>query len=92
MTTEEVVQYYVDLLILQYRRKPNARRTVAAFVREAVADLLWLRLADAFDLETASGRQLDILAKYIGLSRYYEDMQAPHDYFGFADYNFRTII
>jgi hypothetical protein len=86
MTADEVVQYYVDLLILQYRRKPNARRTIAAFVREAVAGLLFLKLADAFNLETASGKQLDLLAKYIGLTRYYEGMEAPHDYFGFANY------
>jgi hypothetical protein len=86
MTTEEVIQYYVDRLIIQYRQKPRARATVAAFVREAVANLWVLKLADAFNLETARGKQLDLLAKYIGITRHYEDMEAPQDYFGFANY------
>ncbi|MDR2674459.1 MAG: DUF2612 domain-containing protein, partial [Opitutaceae bacterium] len=68
MTLDEVIQYYVDLLIIQYRQKPRARATVAAFVRAAVADGLPPALADAFDIDTASGAQLDILAKYIGVS------------------------
>jgi len=84
MTAEEITQYYVDLLILQYRRKKNARATVGAFVRQVVANLLWLRLADAFDLDTAEGDQLDMLAKYIGITRRYTGEVPEGEYFGFA--------
>jgi hypothetical protein len=87
MTSEEIVNYYVDRLILQYHEKPRARATVAAFVREAVANLLFLRIADAFDLETASDARLDILAKYIGIPRAYITGELNQEYFGFADYN-----
>jgi hypothetical protein len=84
MTSEEITKYYVDLLILQYRLKPAARATVAAFVRQVVADNAALILSSAFDLDTATGRQLDIIAKYIGVPREYNYL-ASRDYFCFAD-------
>ena len=87
MTSEEITNYYVDWLILQYRMKPKARKTIAAFAREVVADLLHLRLVEAFDLDTASGAQLDILGKYIGLARTYITGELNQEYFGFADYD-----
>ncbi|AWI10321.1 DUF2612 domain-containing protein [Ereboglobus luteus] len=87
MTSEEIVNYYVDRLILQYRQKPKARATIAAFVREVVAGCLHLRLHDAFDIETAAGKQLDTLAKYIGLTRTFISGELNQEYFGFADYD-----
>ncbi|MDR1282935.1 MAG: DUF2612 domain-containing protein [Opitutaceae bacterium] len=84
MTSEQITDYYTDLLILQYRLKPRARATIAAFVRQAVADRAALLLNSAFDLDTATGRQLDTIAKYIGVPREY-NYQATRDYFCFAD-------
>jgi hypothetical protein len=84
MTSEEITKYYVDLLILQYRLKPAARATVAAFIRQAVADNTALLLSPAFDLDTAAGRQLDTITKYVGVPREY-NYQASGYYFCFAD-------
>lgn len=69
MTTDEIVSQYVDLLILQYRNKAKARATVDTFIRPAIVDQLPLALQDAFNIDTAVGKQLDILGKYIGVER-----------------------
>lgn len=66
MTNEELTQYYQDLLIIQYRGKPNARAHIKAFVDEAVADQIFSKIRDAFDLDTAQGAQLHILGAYVG--------------------------
>jgi hypothetical protein len=69
MTTDELKQYYADLLILQYRGKPRARATIEAFVDLAIMDQLPLIVASAFALGAAVGVQLDILGKYVGVTR-----------------------
>jgi hypothetical protein len=68
--SEELKKYYADLLILQYKTKHKAYETIRALAGEAVADGIALDVQDAFDLEYAEGRQLDILAKYIGFDRF----------------------
>lgn len=69
MTEQEFENYYSDLLILQYKTLPKARATISALVKQAVDGGFLLKLVDAFGLHTAVGKQLDILGKYIGLSR-----------------------
>ena len=87
MTAAEVTAYYADLLILQYKRLPKARGTVAAYCRQLVCDLLPLALRDAFDIDTAAGSQLDILGKYVGVSRDYKVPSVNKNYFGYSDYD-----
>jgi len=60
---------YADLLLAQYVNSPRARKTVSLLAYRAMCDLVQLDVQDAFSLETASGAQLDVLGKYIGLSR-----------------------
>lgn len=69
MTTEELVTYYADLLILQYLGKPRAYATIKALVRPAIIDQLPLTVQDAFNLSTAEGVQLDVIGKYVGVIR-----------------------
>jgi hypothetical protein len=69
MTTEEIIKYYVDLLIIQYKSKPKARAHIETIIKNIIADQIYTQVRDAYDLETATGKQLDILGKYIGLSR-----------------------
>ena len=68
-TTEELQKYYADLLILQYKTQPKARATIDAIVEQAVADGVLYKVIDGFNIDTAVGKQLDILGKYIGLNR-----------------------
>lgn len=69
MTEQEFEDYYSDLLILQYKTLPKARATISALVKQAVDGGFLLQLVNAFNLDTAIGKQLDILGKYIGLNR-----------------------
>ena len=62
--------YYSNLLILQYHNKPKAKATIEASV-SLLPDSLIQEVTDGFDLNTAVGKQLDILGEYIGLSRGY---------------------
>lgn len=69
MTTQELIDYYVGLLIIQYSGKPKAEGTVSAFVAPVVMDSLPLQIQTAFNIDTAVGVQLDVLGKYVGVSR-----------------------
>lgn len=69
MTDSEIVRYYSNLLILQYREKPNARATVELCVDPIVMNQVKLAVQDAYNVDTAEGVQLDVLGKYAGLSR-----------------------
>lgn len=72
MTTQELIDYYADLLIIQYKGKPKAYATIQTLVEPVVMDQLPAQIQDAFNLtgaDTAVGAQLDILGKYAGVTR-----------------------
>lgn len=69
MSENEIKDYYANLLILQYRTLEKARAHIKALVRNAYADGLLKKVIDGFNIDTAVGKQLDILGKYIGLGR-----------------------
>lgn len=69
MTNQEIIKYYTDLLIVQYRHRVRARAHVEAVVTPFVMDQLPLDVRDAYNIETAVGVQLDTLAKYANVSR-----------------------
>lgn len=63
-------EYLANLLIIQYNNKPRASATIRA-IAKMFPDELILAVRDGFNFETATGNQLDILAKYIGAERGY---------------------
>ena len=65
-------EYYSNLLILQYHDKPKAKATIEAVVN-LLPDELIQEVVGGFDIETAVGKQLDILGEYLGVDRYYND-------------------
>jgi hypothetical protein len=69
MTNDELAKYYADLLISQYKSKPKAYETVKAIASQAILDQLPIDVQNAYNLETAVGVQLDVLAKYAGATR-----------------------
>lgn len=72
MTTQELINYYANLLILQYIGKPNAYATVKALVSPVVMDQLPTLVQNAFNLNGANpavGVQLDVIGKYVGVTR-----------------------
>jgi hypothetical protein len=68
-TVEELKEYYANLLILQYLNKPKAMATIKAVVEPVIMDQLPVDVQDAFAIGTAEGVQLDVIGKYVGVSR-----------------------
>jgi hypothetical protein len=72
MTTQEIIEYYANLLIIQYVGKPKAYATIETLVDPVVMDQLPTQVLNGFNLlgdDTAVGIQLDILGKYAGVVR-----------------------
>lgn len=80
-----VVSYYCDLLLLQYKWQTRARANIAIYSKQAVGDLVIQDIDNAFNINTAIGVQLDTLGKYVGVPR---NSGPPEDlpYYGFWDY------
>jgi hypothetical protein len=69
MTTDELIKYYSDLLIIQYKSRARAVETVRAFVDPVIMDQLPFAVRDAHDIDTAAGEQLDLIGKLVGVKR-----------------------
>ena len=88
MTQDEINQIleaYADALIRQYINKPKARATIKMFADGFLANGLLWQIEEAFDLSIATGKQLDILGKYIGIDRKFLGFNIkPGQYFAFS--------
>lgn len=82
----ELISYYVNLLILQYRNKPNAAGTIAAIIRSLMIYDLIRAVENGYNIDTAIGVQLDVLAKYTGAERVVTQVDFSRTFFGFVDY------
>lgn len=74
-TSELLLDYYANTLIAQYYNKPKAIGTIRALMGGTgayglIADAIANQVRDGFDLTTAVGRQLDMLGKLRGVTRY----------------------
>ncbi len=83
---EEILAYYSNLLIIQYHGKPKAKSDIELFVNQLFANNLIFQLERAFDIETAVGEQLSILAKYVGAERVVRGYLIERLYFQLGDY------
>lgn len=66
----DLLKYYSDLLILQYHDKPKAIATIQLFVKQVIADGLFMEILNSYDLDIAVGVQLDRIGKLVGCPRY----------------------
>lgn len=82
---DEILDYYIGLLIIQYNSLPKAQETIGLFVDPVLGGGLPFDVRDAFDIDTATGVQLDTLGKYIGVNRFFQGQTFSGDFFGFAD-------
>lgn len=72
MTTAEILEYYADLLIIQYVGLPKAHDMIEMIAEPLVMDQLPTQVQNGFNLtgdSVAVGKQLDILGKYAGVTR-----------------------
>lgn len=85
---QQIIDYYVDLIILQYNGKPKAKATIELIAQQLLCDGVMFDVRDGFDVETAVGKQLDMLGKIVGVDRYYLGQVGFIDNtFGFTDYD-----
>jgi hypothetical protein len=74
MDKQKFIDYYVNLLIRHYHDKLKAKETIAwAVNKKAELYDLALQLMIAFDIDSAVGKQLDIIGKYVNLPRIFDD-------------------
>jgi hypothetical protein len=86
MTNAELVKYYKNLLILQYKRQLKAPEHIKALVEiDMIFELIEL-VQNGFDITTTIGVQQDILGKYLGIDRIISGIPFTIDYFGFMLY------
>lgn len=69
---EKIVDYYVNLLIVQYHDLPKAQETIRLLVNSLWASGILFQIRDAFGVDDAIGAQLDIVGKYVGIDRYFQ--------------------
>lgn len=84
--TQALIDYYTNLLIIQYNQKPKARAMIAAFAKQLLATGVFFDVRDGYDIDVAVGVQLDVLGKYIGLDRFYNEDELD-GFFAFSDYD-----
>lgn len=93
MTTEELIDYYVSLLIIQFATQPKAKATIAAFCDQVIQDQIVDKVGAAFNfavspigpsLDSAAGVQLEAVASYRGAQRVYFGL-APNTFFQMPD-------
>ena len=81
----ELIEFYVNLLIIQYHNQPNAQAHIRALVSELVASNIYFSVRDGYDIDTAVGVQLDVIGKYADIDRFYYSTELTDDFFGFED-------
>lgn len=89
MTESELIEYYANLLIIQYREKPKAYNTIKAIVKPFIMNKLALDVQAGFNIETAVGKQLDMIGKYVGVTRSNYTFTSP---IVLDDNDFRVLI
>lgn len=90
MSYLDILDEYQGLLIIQYKTKTKANATIKLLVNQSLCDGLPLDLMRAFDLDTASGDQLDILGRIVGVPRQVYGLDLIHTFFELTDYEEET--
>jgi hypothetical protein len=75
-----LIEYYKNLLILQYSGLTKASATIQAIAEKIILYDLLVSIRDGFNIDTAVGKQLDILGKYTGVSRELYSSLSDEDY------------
>lgn len=83
---DNTIEYYKNLLIIQYNNKEKARATIGLHIKTLLNDNIACQVQDGYDLETAVGVQLDVLGKYIGADRLYSNTLLIGNFFGMTSY------
>lgn len=86
----ELIEYYKNLLIMQYRDKSKALAHIENIVRSGMIYDIAIAVRDGFNLDTAKGKQLDVLGRIIGPSRTITGTTFTRAYYGYMLYGDTT--
>lgn len=86
MTTTELLQYYANLLILQYRTKDKAPEHIKALIKIIMILEVLVDIENGFDIDTSVGAQQDIIGKYLGVNRVVTGSSFTRNYWGYCEY------
>lgn len=92
MDLQNIIKTYIDLLILQYANQPKAKATIELIATELLANGIYFDLLEAYNIDTATGKQLDIIGKYIGMDRFYQSAFTGKNLFAFATKNTTNML
>ena len=81
---QEIINTYLENLIIQYKNKPQSRAITTAFLNTLLSDVFF-EIEEAYNVDTAIGKQLDVLGKYAGIDRFYSGGSL-------SDNDFRIVI
>lgn len=90
--SDQLIDYYKALLVIQYRNKVKAAGTIGALVGGTgefgiLAGAIYNQVRDGFDLDAAVGKQLDTLGKLIGPKRYFFGLNLSKVFLPLVDYD-----
>lgn len=86
MTNAELIEYYKELLIVQYKRKTKAPAHIEALIENEMFFELIEDVRNGFDVDYCIGKQQDIIGKYLGVDRTINGIPFTVDYWGFMLY------
>ena len=82
--------YYTGLITSQHNTKPKFMATVAALLQPLVDTLICLaQIPDDFDIDHATGMQLDIVGLWVGMSRV---INGSSGLFSLSDDTYRILL
>jgi hypothetical protein len=84
-SVRELVEYYTNLIIIQYANRPKAQATIQLLSDTLLANGIIWDVMDGYNVDTAVGVQLDIIGKYVGVDRFF-NVTDPVDFFSVTDY------
>jgi hypothetical protein len=95
VTAAQLVAYYQNLLIIQYKNSVKAFQTIGALSTQVVASNIYQQVQAGFDVTTAIGNQLDLLGAYVGAHRFLANFSSSNQFMAFPLYanpNANTVV
>lgn len=86
MTNNELLIYYANALILQYRTKEKAPEHIKALLKIVTILELLVDIENGFSIGDSEGVQQDTVAKYLGVDRIIHGTSFIRDYWGYCEY------
>lgn len=87
-----LLDYYSNLLIVQYNGKPKATAFIKLLTNMILANMIIMQIRDGFDWKTAIGKQLDVIGAWVGVTRNYNASASwDNTYLSYPSYGTFTI-